>query len=399
MIEIERHGARPVPRFALFQYGFRPFFLFGAAYAAIAPIFWVLIWRGDLSLTTSVLPSLWHSHEMVFGFAAAALAGFLLTAVPNWTAAGPVRGAPLIVLTAVWLAARVLAWIPQAALAYAAADLLFLPLLAASVAPAIIARNGRRNGIFVVFLGILVIANLAFHGESLELTAESASWGIRLAIGVLVTLIAIVGGRVVPAFTIGGMRMAGRPLGIEPAPRLDLAAILILAAMVLCDAVGLPAQAGGGIAAAAALVHAIRLARWQGWRTFAVPLVAVLHVGYGWLVVGLALKAIAAFSALVPATAALHALTAGCVGTMIVAIMSRASLGHTGRALHASRPVVVAYALITTGTVLRVFGPLLPVDAVPLIAASGFIWAAGFAVFAIAYLPILVGPRVDGRPG
>ncbi|MBI3708592.1 MAG: NnrS family protein [Proteobacteria bacterium] len=400
MIEIEQSAAAQTPRRALFAYGFRPFFLLAGLFAATSPLFWLFIWYGWIEFAPVTMPSLWHAHEMVFGFAVAAIAGFLLTAVPNWTALGPIRGGRLMLLTGMWLAGRVLALMPGESTAplYAAVDLAFLPLLAAFVAPSIVMRSARRNGVFLVFPAILFVANLAYHGEALDWDVASAAWGVRLAIGVLLVMIAVVGGRIVPAFTIGGMRMAGRPVAIEPAPRLDIVAILSLVVMVALEASGAEDVVIAAAAAVAAVLHAARLARWQGWKAGAVPLVVILHVGYAWLVVGLALKAVAGLSDVAPNTAALHALTTGCIASMILAVMSRASLGHTGRPLVAGRLTVVAYALVTLGAALRTLSPILAPD-LPLLGLAGLTWSGGFAVFVAVYWPILLRPRPDGRPG
>jgi uncharacterized protein involved in response to NO len=382
----------PAPAF--FEGGFRPFFLLAGLYAAFSILAWVPLVHGHYLIATVLPLPYWHGHEMVFGFGAAALAGFLLTAVPNWINSGPVRGPKLALLAAIWLAGRIAAWTAGPAL-FAALDLAFLPALAAMIAPGIIVRSGKRNGVFVLLLAILWGADLAVHLEALAI-GYTALWGLMLGIAVLVTAISVIGGRIVPAFTIGGMRMAGRPLQITPSPRLDLAAILGVAGTGVLEAAGAPWWALAAVAGFAALANAARLARWQGWRTLAVPLVWVLHLGYAWLVVGLALKALAAFD-LVPATAAVHAMTAGTIGTMVLAVMTRASLGHTGRPLEAGLGTVIAYVLVTIGAVLRVAGPLIGGAAeMPLVGISGVVWAAGYLVFAACYAPILLTPRAPG---
>jgi uncharacterized protein involved in response to NO len=382
----------PAPAF--FEGGFRPFFLMAGAYAAFSILAWVPLAHGHYLIETVLPLPWWHAHEMVFGFGAAALAGFLLTAVPNWIDSGPVRGPRLALLAALWVAGRAAAWTAPAPL-FAALDLAFLPALAALIAPGIIVRSGRRNGVFVLLLAILWGANLATHLAALGV-ADSARWGLMLGIAVLLTAIGVIGGRIVPAFTIGGMRMAGRPLQIAPSPRLDLAAVLGVAATGLAEAAGAPLPLLAAVAGFAAVANAVRLVHWQGWRTLAVPLVWVLHVGYAWLVVGLGLKALGALD-LVPATAAVHALTAGAIGTMVMAVMTRASLGHTGRVLQASRGTVVAYLLLTAGAVLRVAGPLVGGGLErELVGVSGLVWAAGWLAFVACYAPILLRPRAPG---
>ncbi|HJS32988.1 MAG TPA: NnrS family protein [Alphaproteobacteria bacterium] len=402
MIGIESMGKRVRHRFALFDYGFRPFFLFAGLYAAIGILGWIGAWHGAWTPATPLAFSQWHAREMVFGFGTAALAGFLLTAVPNWTAMGPVRGARLASLSGLWLAGRIMAWLSgeEAALAFAMVDLTFLPALAASIAPGIVKRNLRRNGAFVLMLVILTAANAATHAEALGADWASARWGIELGLGVLLVMISIIGGRIVPAFTIGGLRMAGRPVAIEPAPRLDLLAIAATAGFVIAQAIGADEAFVGAVSAAAAAAHCARLARWHGWRSFGTPLVWILHLAYAWLIVGFAVMAAHGLGAPVAASAGFHALGAGAVGTMILAVMSRASLGHTGRTLVADRATVIAYWLVTAGACLRVVAGLFPghVD-VAMIGLAGGLWAGGFAVFTARYLPILVGPRVDGQVG
>lgn len=400
-IQIETPANHVSPWPVVLQYGFRPFFLLAALQAAIVIPIWMAVWLFDVRIELAPDPLLWHGHAMIFGFAPAALAGFLLTAVPNWTGQGPVRHMRLAILVGLWLAARILSLSPVAVTggAFALADLSFWVALAAFVAPGILRRNAKRNGVFVVILAVLFTLNLVWQLEALGWRDTGGRWAIHAAIGLFTLLVAIIGGRIVPAFTIGGMRMAGRPVTIEPWVRLDIAAIATLALAVLADAAGANDTALAFLFAAAACVHLVRLARWQGWRSLAVPLVWSLHAGYAWLVVGLALKALAAL-AIVPVAAPLHALGAGCLGTMILAVMSRAALGHTGRVLEAPPSAVIAYALVTIGAAARVASVFMEGDAAfMLLIAGGVAWAGGFLAYAIGYGAILTGPRPDGRPG
>lgn len=379
-------------------YGFRPFFGLAGLHAALSVPAWVLVWLGDLPFHPALAPSQWHAHEMLFGFAAAALAGFLLTAVPNWTGQGPIRGHALLFLTAAWVAGRVAMWFSGALspLVVAIADLAFLPLLAAFQAPAIVARSARRNGVFVVILLALFVANLAVHLEALGVV-EAARWGLHLALGILVLAITLVGGRIVPAFTQSGLKAQGIAAAIQPRPRLDVAAILSVALMVIAEAAGAPAPVVGVLAAAAALAALLRLLCWQGHRTLRVPLLWVLQLGMAWLVAGLALKSAAAFE-LVPESMALHALGAGAAATMILAVMTRATLGHTGRPLVAVPGSTAAYLAVAGGALLRVLVPVFPDQVVFLTVAAGLAWSAGFAAFLWLYGGMLLNPRPDGRP-
>jgi uncharacterized protein involved in response to NO len=380
-------------------YGFRPFFALAGLYGALSVALWLLMWIGAVGFAPALPPGYFHAHEMLFGFAGAALGGFLLTAAPNWTGQGPVRGRALLALVLAWLAGRA-AMLASGALdprLVAAADLLFFPLLAAFQAPAIVARSARRNLAFVAILAALFIANLGVHLESLGV-AETARWGLRLALNLFVLAVTLVGGRVVPAFTQGGLKTQGIPTAIEPRPRLDAAAVLSVAAMTLAEAASAPEWAVGVLAASASLAALLRLVRWQGLKTLRWPLLWVLHLGMAWLALGLALKAAASFG-WAPEAMALHALGAGAAGTMILAVMTRATLGHTGRALVAVPGSALAYLWVSLGALARVAAPLLPGHQIELTLAGGILWAAGFAAFLWLYGPMLLHPRPDGRAG
>lgn len=384
----------------LFGYGFRPFFLLAALYAAFSVIVWVPFAHGHFAIETALPPAYWHGHELAFGFTAAALAGFLLTAVPGWTGTPAVQGAKLALLVGLWLAARIAAWLPSLVPAwlFALVDLSFLAALAVVIGRPVLTRTARRNGAMLVLIGLLLVANAAVHADALGY-AISAQWGLWLAVNLFALAIAIIGGRIVPAFTTSGMRASGRMVTLPPHTTLDTVAIIAVAAVALGEAVAPESLAVTVIAAIAALANAMRLARWRFWITLGEPLVWILHLGYAWLVVSLALKAMAGLGWIAPAVA-LHALTAGAIGTMTLAVMTRAALGHTGRALTASRATVLAYALVQCGAAMRVTGPVMPVDWSREITGWGaMIWAIGFLTYAIAYAGILTGPRADRRPG
>ncbi len=397
ILEPGRRAAAP-RGFALFRYGFRPFFLLAGFYAALAVPLWLAIWRGDLGWQPAIPASLWHGHEMLFGFAVAAMAGFLLTAVPNWTGTAAIKGPRLMLLVAIWLAARIAAFLPDP-VPFMVLDIAFLPVLALMVGPGIILRNGKRNGVMVLILLVLAAVNAAVHFEGFGIASLSGGWALRVGIVIFALMVGIIGGRIVPAFTQGGMKMAGHPIAIEGSRYVDLGSILSLAALVLATTYQVPDPALGGIAAIAAAFNLFRFLRWQGWKTWRVPLVWVLHLGYGWLIVGLALTAVAHFTSAVPEGSGIHALTAGAFGTMILAVMSRASLGHTGRQLVADRITTFAYHAVFCGAVLRCIAPVGGGGEATLIGLGGLCWSAGFLVFALRYVPILIAPRPDGRPG
>ncbi|MBL8700775.1 MAG: NnrS family protein [Alphaproteobacteria bacterium] len=396
MIDITEPGRRAdVPAIALFRYGFRPFFLGAGLWAVLSVLLWVHAWH-DGGLPAAIDLG-WHVHETVFGFAGAALAGFMLTAVPNWTSAGPVRGRPLAALFALWLSGRALSFTPESGwMLFAGVDLLFLPSLAAVVGPSVLRDAGRRSGILVVGLLVLTIANATWHADRLGYRAGAALPAAHAGLAVLAVMVTLIGGRIVPAFTLGGMRMAGTPVAIEPWPLLDRA---VLTATGIALALWVAGFGGSGTAAAlfaAAGLQAWRLGRWQGWRTRRVPLVWILHLGMTWLVVALSLLALGVLD-VVPRSAGIHALGGGAAGTMILAVMTRATLGHTGRPLAASRLTVAAFALVTVAATLRVAAAVAGTSS--LLPPAGLAWSAGFGVFVVAYGPMLVRARPDGRGG
>lgn len=392
-------------RFALFAYGFRPFFLISGLSAAILVPAWLVILAGGLAPAFSVPPAGWHGHEMLFGFVGAAVGGFMLTAIPSWTGARPVTGAVLAGLVALFLAGRIASLPALAASPVAAAvDLAFFPALGLAVAVALIRAGKARNTAFLGLLALLTLANLLVRLEWAGATADTARHGTALAIGVVLMMIAVVGGRIIPAFTRNALRRHDPNVAIEPAPWADRAALFLTAALVPLDLV-LPGTAYAGLAAlAAAAAHAVRLSRWQGHRTLNDPLLWILHAGYAWLCLGLALKGVELTFGLPLGDAWLHALTAGCFATMILAVMSRAALGHTGRSLEASHAITAAYILVVLAGLVRTAAPVLALttggDAYQhALGASGLMWTAGFGFFCILYAPILLRPRPDGRPG
>jgi uncharacterized protein involved in response to NO len=388
--------------FALFAYGFRPFFLLAGLAAVAGVAVWVpayaIGWSGQ-----GALPLIrWHMHEMLFGFVPAAVAGFLLTAVPSWTGRRGFAGAPLLLLTGLWLAGRLALnpWVPLGPVPAAVLDLAFLPALLATVAPQLIAARNYRNLLFLGLLGLLFLGNLLCQLEIVELTRDTWDAGIRLAIDTILLLVALVGGRIVPSFTLSGMRKRGLDLAIAPAPTLDRLALLSLLALGAVDQVQPDSRVAGAVALVAALVHAVRFARWHGHRTGSEPIVWILHLGYLWIPIGLALKAAWLLAGSAYGVLWVHALTIGAFATMIVAVMTRAALGHTGREIKAAAPTVVAYVLLTLAAIIRVSAPLWPGEHYLHTAEiAGALGIAAFLLVLFVYAPILLRPRVDGRPG
>ncbi len=393
---------------AVFGYGFRPFFLAAGIQAALAMVAW-LAWMGlhlagaEVTATTIAMPLfVWHGHEMLFGYAGAVIAGFLLTAQPNWTGSGALRGGPLAALAAVWLAGRLAVWLSAylPPLAVALVDLSFLPLLASSIAVPLVRARAWRNMVFLPLLGVLFAADVLVHAELLGALDWGAATGHLLAIDLIVLLIVIVGGRIVPAFTANWLKQRGEAAPVLSWPWLDGLAIVATVLVLLADLVDAPDPVRGALALAAAALHLARLAGWQSGKVLGVPILWILHLGYGWLVVGFGCKALALLGTGLAEITALHAFTAGAVGSMTLGVMTRAALGHTGRPLEVARWITAAYVLVSLGAAVRVAGPALaPEFYGPATLVSGGLWALAFAIFAATYWPILTRPRLDGLAG
>lgn len=385
--------ARPAEHLSpVLQHGFRPFFLLGALWAAAALGLWLAALAGALALPSALEPVAWHRHEMLFGYLAAIVAAFLLTAVPNWTGRLPVRGAPLAGLVVLWCLAR-LAVLAAPGWAALVVDVAFPATLAAVAAREIVAGGNRRNLPVVGLVGLLAVADLLSHLEALEF-ALPEMLGDRLAIAVGAVLVALIGGRIVPSFTANWLKARGLTPPPAPFGRLDKA-VMVLTGVALVAWLALPGGAPAGVLLlAAAAGTAVRLARWRGARTAPEPLLLILHVGYGWLVVGLALLGLAALGA-VPRSAGLHAVTTGAFGTMTLAVMTRAALGHTGRALTADGWTMAVYVLVNLGALARVAAALAPGGHLAVLDAAGLAWGGAFLLYAIRYAPVLLGPRAE----
>lgn len=394
---------RPNSISVLFASGFRPFFLLAGLNAVVNMAVWLAVYfQPDLWPETAMPAAFWHAHEMLFGFVAAAIGGFLLTAVPNWTGSPSYRGMPLYLLTAAWLGGRLamLPWISLPETVRAVADLAFYPLLAMTLAPKLIGAGKLRNIMFIVFLTALLAGNLLFHLGAAGVVAAGEHIGLMVAADIVIVMIVIIGGRILPAFTRGGLMARGIEIEITADPWLERFAILSILAMVAADMAMPLSPLSGGVSMLAAIAQIFRLSQWQGYRSLRIPLLWVLHLGYAWLALGLLLKATWLLFAIPIAQNWIHALTVGAFSTMILAVMSRASLGHSGRPLAAPGPVVWAYGILSVAAAVRVFCPALAPDHTGVaIAVAGVLWIAVFALFLGAYAPILLRPRLDGRPG
>ncbi len=400
LLTLEEPGHKTPPKgFALFDLGFRPFFLaagvFGAAFMGV----WLGTLQAWLQTPADLPPVAWHGHEMLFGYAIAVIAGFLLTATQNWTGVAMPKGGQLQALFALWLAGRVLPYVPG--LPYFAAaivDLLFLPAIAVVVARPVFKVKQARNYPFPIMLLVMWIANCLVQYGLLNQAPGYALSGLSIALYLIVLIIVVMGGRVIPYFTERRVNSTARKWQVvewlAPATVVAVLAVSIIshqwnAAKILL----IP------LAAAAAIVHAVRLTGWQAKRLWEVPLLWVLHLGYGWIVIGFALDALAA-AGMVSPFLALHAYATGAIGVLTIGMMSRVALGHTGRPLQTAAIMPWAFALINLAAAVRVFGPLLlPAQTTTMHQLGGILWMAALATFAIVYAPMLWHPRIDGKPG
>jgi uncharacterized protein involved in response to NO len=373
---------------AVFTYGFRPFFFVAGFWAVLAILLWLPQYFGWIVLPTSFNPLDWHVHEMLYGYVAASIAGFLLTAIPNWTGRLPVNGWPLAGLACLWLAGRVAILFSAkiGGIVAAVADLSFLATLAAVAAREIIAAKNWRNLRVLGVLGVLILGNVVFHLE--VLLAGTASYGIRIAVAAVIGLIMLVGGRIVPSFTSNWL-IRKHP-GRLPVPfsRFDMLAVTG-STVALLSWVAAPSHVITGILMlAGGILQAIRLVRWAGYRTAADRLVLVLHLAYIFLPVGFLFLGAAALLPNIPTTAGMHAWTAGAIGLMTLAVMTRATLGHTGQPLQAGWATQVIYAAVLLAAVLRIIAAFN--GSVALLECAGALWFIGFACFLLFYGPLLL---------
>jgi len=392
--------ARPdLPPFL--QHGFRPFFFLGALWAALALFLWLGVLAGALSLPTGMDATAWHRHEMLFGYLSAIIAAFLLTAIPNWTGRLPLRGAPLAGLVLLWALGRLAVLLSGWTGSWPALllDVAFPATLAFVAAREIAAGRNLRNLPVVALVGLLALASLLSHLEAapatgLELPTEML--GDRLAVAVGAALVTLIGGRIVPSFTTNWLKARGAAALPAPFGALDKA-MMVLSGLALLAWLAAPESAAAGLLLlAAGLGTVVRLARWRGAATVAEPLLLVLHLGYAWLALALAVMGLATLGA-VPRSAGLHAMTAGAFGTMTLAVMTRAALGHTGRALTADGWTVAIYALASLGALARLVAAGIPEAYLPILDLAGLAWGGAFLLYAIRYAPVLLGPR-PSRP-
>ncbi len=378
----------------LLRLGFRPFYLGAAVFALLALPLWIVLFLEEATIPTAAPPLLWHAHEMLFGFAAAVIVGFLLTAGKAWTGLATPRGAWLGALAAVWLAARIAAVTGPYPL-YAVLDLVLLPAVAAVLVDVLVRARNRRNLPLAAILVLLSLANLAFHLAVIGAIDLPALGALHAALALIVMIECVMAARVVPAFTMSatpGLRLRiSAPLGAAT-----------IAASALALALWVFAPPGPLTLAAFALASALHLWRqwqWQPWVTHARPMLWILHAAYAWIAVGFALLALAQ-TGWIGESAGLHALAVGATGGLIIGMITRTARGHTGRPLKASRAEVLAYALVMAAATLRVIVPLVaPQWLVPALVGATLAWCAAFAIYLFVYTPWLLKTRFDGKDG
>lgn len=379
--------------------GFRPFFLLAGAFAALILPVWLLTLAGLLGTTRYLDGMTWHAHEMVFGFAIAVLAGFLLTAVGNWTGKETLVGTPLMAACALWIAGRLAMAAPDVLPRGAPAllDLAFVPVLVVAIARPLVATRSYRNFVMVAALVVMWLADLAVHLDALGVTHGMSHRALLLAVDVVVLLMIVMTGRVVPMFTKNGTGVAT----VRGRPSFDKATAAAMVATVILDAAsGNDLRVAGGAAGVTAVLVVLRSWTWGTRHAARVPLLWILHAGHAWIAIGLAMRAAAAFSTAVPSTVATHALTVGAIGALTLGMMARVALGHTGRTLVSSRAVTASFVLVTVAALVRVVGPLVDMTAYrTFVFAAGFAWTLAFVLFVVVYAPVLTARRADGKAG
>jgi uncharacterized protein involved in response to NO len=376
----------------LISYAFRPFFVLSSAFAMLAVLFWLMTLHGT-GLPTAT--PLWHGHEMLLGFAMAAIAGFSLTAVANWTGRPAVHGAPLAWLLVSWLVGRLAmmltGWLPAGVVLVL--DSLFPVLLGFLLSKEIIAGRSRRNYPLVAIMVAVIILNLLYHLGAGGWLPGGDRLAIYLLIHTLLLLVTIIAGRIVPAFSANWLRQKGKPRMPVNDDSINKLALGLTLLVGLAASFAPMSATTGVLAFLAASVHGYRLSRWRGFSTISNPMLFVLHVAYLWLPVGYALLGCAVFGWLFTPTTALHALTMGAIGSMVLAVTTRVGLGHTGRPLQAARATVFAYWVLMLAVILRVLGPLSGGSYMLMIDLSAAGWVLAFGIFIWVYWPILSRPR------
>ena len=378
----------------IFQNSFRPFFIAAGIWATLAVPFWLLSYFGILIATENFNILLWHQHEMLYGFVAAAITGFILTAIPNWTGRLPIKNKPLAILAFLWIVGRV-GFLNIAIFGTTVTtlmDLPFLIVLVLVIAREIVSGKNWRNLPVIILISFFTLGNILVHLQIHEII-DSAELGIRLSTFVLSILLALIGGRIVPSFTRNWLAQNKANKFPRPFGNIDKISLISLVVFVFAQVIIPHHQATSLLALLAGLLHGIRFIRWKVWMTLAEPLIWILHVGYMWLCVALVLIGFSGLTDFVPYTSSYHALTVGAFSTMILAVMTRASLGHTGRTIKATLGTTTIFIFITIAAILRVYEPFINESGTLILSLSGIFWTLSFALFIFIYFPILTQPR------
>jgi uncharacterized protein involved in response to NO len=376
---------------ALFSYGFRPLFLLAGSFAALVIPLWMAVWTGRVTMGGPFAPTDWHIHELLFGYTSAVLAGFLFTAIPNWTGRMPTRGWPLMALAVLWIAGRlaVAGGLGLGPVAVMALDCAFLLAIGAMITVEIVAGRNWSNLRVVVPVLMYLAANITFHIEAMQL--GTADYGRRLGFAMVVLLIGLIGGRIIPSFTRNWLAKQGPGPMPELFGRFD-AASLVLTLGALLAWVALPeARLTGFALILVGAIQAVRLARWRGWRVWRSAILLMLHLAYAFIPAGLVALGLAVLGGF-PALVGLHLLGIGAIGGMTLSVMMRASLGHTGRELRAGPALGLAFACVALAALTRV-----AVHSEPGLWTAAALWTVGFAIFAARLAPILTRPNPARR--
>lgn len=387
----------PVAGWRPFGLGFRPYFLLAGMAALSLILVWLLSWHRAPSAAAGYYGQIhWHSHEMLFGYIVAIIAGFLLTAARNWTGIATPSGVPLALLTLLWLSGRLVPWITAAPpWLVALVDMAFLPVLAAVLVPVLWPGKNRSNRWFVAILLAMAFANSLYHAEALGLGGGTAQTGTAVMLDLVILLLLFVGGRIMPFFTemaIKGFKATTR----KPVETAGFVLLPLVAALHLIPST--PSWVMGALLLTVAVIQAVRLFGWYHRGIWSIPILWVLHTGYMWLVLGLFLYGASEFGWF-QRSPAIHAVTVGGIGVFTLGMMARVALGHTGRTMQSARLVNFAFVMVHVAAAIRVFGPVgVPSWYVSWILLAGVIWILAFGLFLIVYAPMLVRPRADGRP-
>ena len=398
---LKPHAEPPSPKpqasgSALFALGFRPFFSAAGISAVLLLAAWLGIWSGAFGVSSYYGPIPWHSHEMLFGYIVAVIAGFLLTAVRNWTGVNTPNGKPLMLLTMLWLTARILPTMGEMVpgVVIALVDLAFLPALALAIKPALWQGKMKINRIFVPLLLIMAIANLLTHLQFLGISS-TYSRGVDSMMYIIILLIVLISGRVMPFFTEAALPDAK----VNRNQRWETVSSAALGILILVQMIYPHPWLAGPLTLIIAITLMLRAIGWHDRRVWSTPILWVLYTGMFWIIIGFMLKTLAA-AGMVNTNLATHAFTVGGIGTLTLGMMSRITLGHTGRLMQPPRSIEISFILINIGAALRVLAPILMPEKYQMwIHLSGGVWILCFLLFCLAYVPMLIKPRADGKEG